>query len=434
MRFLLPLVLIVCFGAVPAAAQVTGNFGSIYSRFGIGDRVDTPSSQAAMMGGAGTATRSGVYASLSNPALWSDLSFVRLSFGAEMTGLQAEDASGATSRLMGTSLTGLQVAVPLINEELGVVIALRPYSRMNYRVTTTGRLIDPQLPRDTVDYRVNLEGDGGLQEAQLGFGWRVAPWLSLGASGRAVFGVVENRQRTEYLPPNQFGETRTMERTRMWGFGATVGAVATATGVLGDNDMLSFGTAFTLPTNMQARRVHTVGFSLDQDTLRTEYGGDARLPFNASFGVSYAPSARWLFSADLEFEPWTNFESDLPFVGYETAGSGGQLSDRMRVGGGFQVIPAGAAARDAGLLARSAYRFGAYYDQGYVAPRGHDVSTLALTGGVSLPGLLPGTRFDIGLEAGTRGATNDGLVRDLFLMGSATINFGERWFIRRQFG
>jgi len=419
--------------APPVVAQGTGTSGSIYSRFGLGERVEFPSSQGAMMGGAGVAIRSSAYSNLTNPALWSDGNLVRLSFGAEVQGLRAEDASGDQSRLTAGHVSGFQVTVPLYQDRLGVSASLRPYTRSNYRVVRLGTLIEPDFPADTVDYRVNLEGDGGLQEAQLGFGARVAPWLAVGVSGRALFGIVEQRQRTEYLPPAGFGETTVAQRTRMWGFGGTVGAVGTATGVLGRNDVLSIGAALTLPTSLSARRVTILGATLDQDTLRTERSGEATIPLALNAGVGYMPNARWHLAADVRYEPWTNFESDFAFTGYNPATATNELRDRLRIGGGAQFTPAGTD-RNAPYLARTAYRFGAYYDQGYFSPRNQDISTIALTGGVSLPGLLPGARFDLGFEAGTRGTTNEGLVQDLFLKGTATINFGERWFIRRQFG
>ncbi len=421
------------FVAEPALAQVTSNYGSVYSRFGVGDRVEFQSSQSAMMGGAGVGLRSTIYHSLSNPALWSDQQLVRLNIGAHVQGLQAEDATGERSRLTASGLNALQVSVPLLENRLGASVSLRPYTRVNYSVLRTGEIIEPDVPVDTVFYRAFLEGDGGLQEAQLGVGWRVADWLSLGASGRAVFGVIENRQRTEFTPAGAFFETRIAERTRMWGFGATLGAVATTTGLLGDRDVLSLGASMTLPMNLQSRRVQTLGATLDQDTLRAVAHGTTEIPLNLNVGLGYMPDSRWQFAMDVKYEPWSSFSSDFVFSGYDPGSGTHELRDRLRLGGGFQVTPAGTD-RDAPFLARSAYRLGAYYDQGYVAPRDHGISTVALTGRLSMPAMLQGVRFDIGFEAGSRGTTGDGLVRDLFLMGTATINFGERWFIRRQFG
>jgi hypothetical protein len=413
-------------------AQSSGTQGSIYSGFGLGERIDYYSSQAAMMGGAGTALPGGASISLANPALWGGQVLVRLSIGAEIQGLQANDGLGQTTRLGSGYPTALQVSLPLTSQ-LGVAGALRPFTRVNYYTIDDGMLLMPDLPQDTVLYRVHLEGGGGLQEAQLGFGWRLTPGLSVGASGRAVFGVMEDRQRTQYFAPNAFPETLLSKQTRMWGFGATVGANYQANGVLANRDFLSVGAAVTLPTNLQARRLGTLGHSLDRDTLRAETAGSVRLPLSVSTGLAYAPNARWLMALDGRFEPWSTLDSDLAFTGYDPTTGQNNLHDRIRVGGGLQFLPAGTE-RDAQFLSRTAYRLGAYFDRGYVAPNDHSVSTMALTGGMSMPSRLGATRFDLGFEVGTRGTTNHGLVRDLFLKGTATINFGERWFIRRQFG
>jgi hypothetical protein len=140
-----------------------------------------------------------------------------------------------------------------------------------------------------------------------------------------------------------------------------------------------------------------------------------------------------MFAIDARFEPWSTFDSDFAFHGYNSTPGENVLTDRLRIGGGIELIPS-PLDRDAPLLARTAYRFGGYFDQGYVAPRQHSLSTIALTGGISLPTIRPGTYFDLGVELGTRGTTQEGLVRDLFIKGTATLNFGERWFVRRQFG
>jgi hypothetical protein len=417
--------------ALPAEAQSPRNFGSVYSRFGLGERVTVPSSQSAMMGGAGVALRSATYTSLANPALWSDGQLVTLAFGAEVQGLRAEDGLGGVSRLTGSSLTGLQVRIPIYEDRLGVAAGFQPYTRVNYLVARDGMLVDADLPGDTLLYRVNLEGTGGLYQAQLGFGYRVSPALSVGVSGQALFGVLEDAQRTTYQRPAALPETRVARRTRMWGYGVTLGALGSASSVLGSRDLLSVGAAVTLPTRLEARRVRTVGTSLDADTLSAVASGQTTLPLQASLGASYVANTRWTLAADVSYEPWSDFESDFTYGGYAPGTEA--LRDRFRVGGGVQVTPAGVD-RNAGYLARTTYRLGGYYDRAFYAPADRDIGTVAMTGGLSLPGLAPGARFDLGFEAGTRGTTDAGLVRDLFIRGTATLNFGERWFLRRRFG
>ena len=88
----LPLVAL-AFAALAGTAHAQGqnNYGSIYSLYGMGERQDLESSQSAMMGHAGVAIRSGVYAGLANPALWADLAVTTFSAGAGLTTVRAED-------------------------------------------------------------------------------------------------------------------------------------------------------------------------------------------------------------------------------------------------------------------------------------------------------------------------------------------------------
>lgn len=423
------------FASTAATAQSSRNYGSIYSRFGLGERVSFSSSQSDMMGGAAAGLRSGSYAGAENPALWSDQVLTQLSVSAHLRGLRAEDATGERSELTSGSIGGLQLSLPLLASRLGLTLAFRPYTRVDYLAVRDGVVLDPEVAADSIAYRMNFEGNGGLQQARLGVGYRVGRALALGASVDVLFGSVQYVQRTEYGAAS-IAETRTRQTTSLRGVTGTLGAVASATGLLGDDDAFSIGAALSLPTTLSGERVQTLGFSLDQDTLRSEISGDVRVPLQLAVGFSYLPDRRWTLAADVRYEPWSGFESDFAFGGYDPASGLDQLRDRLRVGGGFQVSPAGGD-RLAPYFARAAYRLGGYYDRGYFEAGTTDptaISTIALTGGVSLPALIPTARFDLGFEVGTRGATERGLVRDLFFKGSATINFGERWFQRRQLG
>jgi hypothetical protein len=101
------------------------------------------------------------------------------------------------------------------------------------------------------------------------------------------------------------------------------------------------------------------------------------------------------------------------------------------VGLGAEITPGGRN-RNASFLQRWAYRLGGYAERGLYAPTGDAVTTTALTGGVSLPNRISGARIDFGFEVGTRGEAVGLLVEDVFFKGTATFNFGERWFIRRR--
>lgn len=445
MRFLF-LSLFLFVGCSMADAQSNRNYGTVYSRLGLGERLSFSSSQSQMMGGASVALRSATYNGLDNPALWSDMGLTQFSVAAQIEGVETENAVGDQAKLSSGSLAGLQFGVPLLTNRLGLTFAFRPFTRVNYLAVRDGFVRDPDFPDDSLGYRVNFEGDGGLQQAQLGLGYRLGRNVSVGASVDVLFGTIDYLQRTEF-DSNSIGETRATQSTKLSGVSGTVGALVSKSGVFGEADGISVGASLSLPTRLSGKRVRTLGFSLDQDTLGTETSGDVTVPLQLAAGFSYVPDARWTIAADVRYEPWSQFESDFSFGGFDPSAECtqfcDQLRDRLRIGGGFQFLPAGAD-RLSPYFARTAYRLGGYYDRAYFDAVGVDegglagvseaITTLALTGGVSLPAVLPTARFDLGFEIGTRGTTERGLVRDLFIKGSATINFGERWFRQRRLG
>jgi hypothetical protein len=318
--------------------------------------------------------------------------------------------------------------LPLAAGRVGLSLSLAPYSRVNYRVIEEDSVDVPGGDRQA--YRLNFEGTGGLYRFRTGLGARVAEGLRVGASADVLFGRVEYLQRTEFPGSTTLEEVQVGRITRLAGVTATVGAAYRAR--TGEDRSLNVGAALTLPARLSGDRTRTLGTSLDQDTLAAPSDGGATLPLGARGGLALS-GPRWTFALEGLYEPWTNFESDFSWGGYDPATGADGLRDRVRVGGGVQVIPGGAD-RMAGYFGRTAYRLGAYTERVAAGPGGEGVTTTALTGGLSLPTLFPGARFDLGVEAGTRGATDGVLVRDRYIRGTVTLTFGERWFIRRRIG
>lgn len=423
--------------AMPVAAQHTGE-GSVYSRFGLGSRLDYASSQLQAMGGGGVGLFNLNYLNLSNPAAWSDQVLTRASGTVVFQRLRATDASGNTASLGSGALHAVQFSFPLRARRIGVGLAFRPYTRANYLVRTDARQIIPELS-DTVQTRIDYAGEGGLQQLNAGLGLYLHPRLSVGVSADLIFGIIEHTQRTRFFDPELPGvipsgymSTLFATSTRMTGVRATVGLLLRLpTGTQG-SDGVAVGLTVSTPTVLRATRVYTLGESLDRDTLGTTRRGDVHLPLSVALGVSYQQDNRWTLVVDGRYEPWSRFRSDLDFAGYDPNGEN-LFKDRLRLSAGLEYLPAGTD-YSAPYFHQIAYRLGIFWEQAYVAPR-PDVSlrTLALTGGLSFPTLFPGTRLDINLEVGTRGTTAHDLVRDTYYRIGLSVNVGERWFLQRRF-
>jgi hypothetical protein len=280
-----------------------------------------------------------------------------------------------------------------------------------------------------VMYGVDSEGRGGLQRITGGVGVAITPSISVGAQIGYTFGILETGRRTFFVG-GLHQNVEVMNQTRLGGLSARLGAQFATSGLRG-GDRLTGGVAFTLPTTLSGDRVRTLGVSLDRDTLGTITEGEIRMPWAIDAGVAYRLDTRWLFIADAGYAPWTNFESTFAFNGYESP-TQQDMRDRVRISVGSEFTPGGSDPLTT-YFRRSSYRLGAYMDRSYVDPTAtYGLTTYAVTGGVSLPTFLSGTRLDINGEVGTRGTTDHGLVRDVFYRVSASVNIGERWFERRR--
>ncbi len=105
-----------------ASAQVGGSndYGSIYSRYGLGERTEFSSSQGAMLGRSGVSMRSGIYNDLVNPALWSDQTVTTFTVSGGVTGTRSVDSLNPdASRATAGDLFGLQFGIPILPGRLG---------------------------------------------------------------------------------------------------------------------------------------------------------------------------------------------------------------------------------------------------------------------------------------------------------------------------
>ena len=415
----------------PDGAVAQGNSdGSIYSRFGIGELQSYGSPQIVALGGGGTALGGNRYGNFTNPAAHASRFLTGVAAGLSYETVAAADALDNSGRLSNGSLRAVQFGFPLIAAKLGVGASFTPYSTRRYRIRLEDELAPPSA--DPVPYTVDFLGNGGIQQASLGVGFAATPTLSVGVEGQLLFGLLEEQRETTFAD-SDYESSLLTNSLRLRGFTGRIGILVSLPELRSDADLLTFGAQFTLPSSLDARQNFTSGPTQERDTLLVGVDGAIDLPWSASLGAAYRSSPRWLIVADVRYEPWTDFSSTVGLPGYDPADPRG-LSDRTRVSGGFEFIPAGNDLLEP-YFRRVGYRFGLFFDPLYLsADEEKSVNTIAVTGGLSLPTRLPGTRIDLNIEAGMRGAQEVGLVRERFIRFGLNLNVGERWFLKTRLG
>lgn len=418
-------------GSQAVFAQANGD-GSLYSRFGLGDLYHFHSSQIQGMGGSGTALTTLNYVNLGNPATFADQQLTRLAGSVQFQDLAISNANGDQSRLNSSQLQAFQFSFPIKPGKLGAAISYTPYSRVAHKV----RLPDTQLLEDptvttSTSYAITFQGEGGLQKASFGLGYRPSRNISVGAAVDFLFGILRETRLTTFNT-SEFQETSFGSSTRLAGANTTLGVLFSKPQLLNNQDALSIGLSISTPASLGGTQTQTFGVDQSADTLGTVSKGDVELPVRTNIGLAYYVGPRLNFVADFTIEPWSNFDSELALPGF-IPGETSFLDDRSRFSFGASFQPSNNPLDS--YFSRIGYRLGFYTDSGYITLNDSvDLNTLALTGGISLPTMFPGTRIDINLEVGRRGSTNQNLLKESFFKFHVNVNIGERWFERRKLG
>ena len=407
------------------------NDGSIYSRFGLGERITFYSSKSQAMGGGGYALSSAQYANFANPASLSDQFLTRFSGGLVYQSITAQSDGQPDGTLASGTLSGMNLSFPLKSNKTGVGIALVPYTSVSYRVDTEGSVTSDPEGGTSVPTLTSFKGNGGLYKFSTSVGHRLTDELSVGISGDLIFGILEENQQTQFNSAS-FVDRVISKSTRMNGLTATAGFRYVMPN-MPEGKALVLGGTVRLPKTLSGTRTHTLVDPQSRDTLGATLKGDITLPLGVGVGLAFQPEPRWTLLADFSYEGWSGFESDFDLPGYATTGES-NLSNGTRMSAGAEYWPA-ARRPFAPWSARIAYRIGFYTEQSYISPDlDENIGSVGVTGGLSIPSLVPGTTIDLNIDVGRRGTTSNGLVRDRYIRFGLNINFGERWFERLPLG
>lgn len=421
-------------GAGIAAGQSELKGTTSYSYLGIGFPVDVRSSQAAGMGLTGVSLANRFSSSYANPAMYSQAFFTTIGGGVLYRRHAAEDNSGTSTNAQ-MDFSHFQFVFPVMRERLGASFGVYPITETSYQMSTE-TAVPPAFNHsaDTVRYQTTLSGTGGLNRMELGFGYRVTDWLSVGYAPSLVFGTIRNEIDIVFQSGGFQGENQQQVLTNV-GFGNRFGVFATFDKVVRDTDVLALGATVSLPvrlntdksfreervfqdpaTNVNVRRVFT-----------EELGrGENELPLEASAGLAYYPNLQWIVSADVLMQNWGSY---VDFDG----GGESVLRNRIKAGLGGQY--SSEFRSDGGLFNGAAYRAGLSYDTGHLAMgpgNGTAISTLLFTGGIGIPSRVGGSSIDLSFDYGIRGTTSHDLVREQIFTFRVSFNLSELMFLQRK--
>jgi len=160
---------------------------SPYSFYGIGDIRFKGTVESRSMGGVAVEQDS-IHINLENPASYASLKLTSFTIGGtyKTTSLKTNSESAKATR---TTFDYLAVGLPL--GKFGLGFGLIPYSSVGYKIES--------ISADNTQNSRRFNGDGGLNKAFLGVGYKIAPNFSVGADVNYNFGKIETNS-LEFIP------------------------------------------------------------------------------------------------------------------------------------------------------------------------------------------------------------------------------------------
>ena len=406
-------------------ALAQADVDSPYSLFGVGQvRDKAMNAKLQGMGGAANAMFGIGMVNAENPASYAKIDSLAFLFDA---GLYFKSSAFSTSNLSESSSNAsfdyLSMAFGLTSW-WKMALGVQPYSTAGYKM-----LVDGNKP-EIGSYVTRFKGTGGLNQAFFGNAFKIGKHFAIGANAHYVFGNTQS-ETTLYFPDSLYmiGSRRNndlMVSSFMFDYGLLFDTD------LNDDMHLSLGLTYTQPVKLRGVRtlyIRSIEADAEEDIeyvidtlVNTQSSSWLQMPQGIGFGVSLQKNEQWTLAADFNWTQWSKFARE---------GVTEALQDSWNVVLGFEFTPVHS--NISGYFRKVTYRFGGFYERGFLSLNGHSINRVGATAGFSLP--LPRTpsKVDVALEAGQYGTRMDGLIQERYFKMSVGISVFEHWFMKRKY-
>ena len=415
-----------------ALGQGLGN--SPYSRIGLGDFTGNLGGVRQLgMGGVGQAAPNTGNINELNPALL--VYTPRTMFEAGFNGQYKTVRNATDSYRVGSGTLGyLAFAVP-INKRWAAAVGLKPYSAIDYDVSTTEAVNGDPYARAFKQY----QGKGGLSEAYFAHGIHVLRDLNIGGSASFLFGTLDQTNGTA------LSAITVVRREQLRYADFVLRAGAHYRHKFGKSLNVNLGGTHTFQTNTKVSRSQTLeqrdinGALVAGTTAQSllDDSGHTFIPGNTQVGISVDNSRNFSINADGGVQQWSKYQAFGDAIR-------SPLSNTWRVGAGGEFTPDPGSVEH--YFQRVTYRVGLSVAQMPYRPNGQVLYDRAVHWGFAFPlptaTALESTLISVAFIYGIRGNTDylyggsssssSSNVRENYLRAQLGVTLSNRWFIKRR--
>lgn len=424
------IILFALFAGCFLSAKAQADVDSPYSLFGIG-QVNNGGMNVRLkgMGGTANAMFGGGLINSVNPASYGKIDSLAFLFDA---GFYFKSSTFSTSSLSENASNASFDQVALCfgaTDWWKMAIGVQPFTTSGYTMLVDD--VKPGVGKTTTRFK----GSGGLNRAFWGNAFNLGKHFSLGVNAYYAFG--DSQVETSlYFPDSAYviGSRHSVDvlvRSFMFDYGALFNTQ------VGDDMELGVGLTYTQQINLKGNQTMYIrSFQEDLDTEieylidTVEYGISTMkitMPQGFGVGLSLKKGNNWAVGADFNWTQWSKFA-----IQGKTEG----LQNSWRVSAGAELTPRHTSI--SGYFSRVTYRFGGFYDHGYITLLGndgleHSINRMGVTVGLTLP--LPRTlsTINLSLEAGQYGTREGGLIQERYAKLDVGVSVFEHWFMKRKY-
>jgi hypothetical protein len=396
---------------------------SPYSRYGLGNIKQTENVSNRGMGGVSIADDNSLIANPTNPATYTGLKMTSYQFSVEGSSVNIKNATGA-NRTGATSINYVNIGLAL-SKKLGMSFGLLPQTRSKYQMQDVISL--PNVSQITRTYY----GGGGLQKIYIGAAYKIKD-ISLGFNTGYNFGNITNTTESEFTDTLKILSSFNSSRYTMGGVFWQVGALMNK--AINKDYTVNIGFSYTGKQSIRAKRDQEWGsyigvlsapdYSFNLDSLR-EQRSKIIIPSNLGVGFMLKNGDYWQVGADFTTSNWSNYS-------YDAKADSTNRTWYVKVGG--SITPDVNSVNN--TFKRMTYRIGAYHGQDIFRFNNEPLTRSAITTGFGYP--IRRTNLSIGqinfaLEIGSRGTTNNGLVKETYKRFCIGLTLNDKWFVKRKY-
>ena len=423
--FLLAVFLII---GVSVSAQ-EGAYGAYtpYSVFGIGEIAKEGTAFNKSMGGTGIDTRNRRFINYTNPAAVTARD--TLAFMADF-GLEQKNTLYRQGNLRSGNNTfnihDFVMSFPIYRSS-AFMVGISPFSDVGYDFSSIET--NPEIIGNTGNITYDSYGTGSVYQVFVGAGATFWKRLSLGAELIYYFGNIDKITRMDYSN-SSYRSVNTGSELSVRGTAGKFGLQYEQK--LGGDVSMTVGATYRMSTGLngysknyryatQSSVVDTLKYSVD-----TLAHGNIRFGDEIGVGISIDGGEKWHVEFDYLRSGWGNSGMDNA-PGFSAIGDSrfsATASQSFRLG--FEIVPNRNDIRY--YMRRCAYRAGVYYDQAYYKLDGHNVNSMGITFGMTLPVFRWYNGLTLGVDLGQKASTRHGMIRERYARIVVGFNIHDIWF------